>query len=108
MTRYEPRVITRSDPRFVTIDWADGARTRYTAQELRQACACAACVDEVTGRRTLDVDSVPRDLVTEQVTLVGNYAISITWGDGHRTGIYDFRYLRLICPQHGATGTSPA
>jgi DUF971 family protein len=31
--------------------------------------------------------------------LVGNYALQITWGDGHDTGIYDFRYWRSICPE---------
>jgi DUF971 family protein len=29
---------------------------------------------------------------------VGNYAIQITFNDGHATGIYSFDYLRHICP----------
>jgi DUF971 family protein len=33
-----------------------------------------------------------------RVEPVGNYALSITWADGHSTGIYAFRYLRAICP----------
>jgi DUF971 family protein len=28
---------------------------------------------------------------------VGNYALQLTWGDGHATGIYSFRYLRTLC-----------
>ena len=99
MTRYEPRVITKSDPRFVVIDWVDGRRTRYTAAELRRACACAGCVDEVSGRRTLDVRSVPDDLVTQDVALVGNYALGIRFSDGHATGIYPFRKLRDEDPE---------
>jgi DUF971 family protein len=68
--RYEPRVITKSDPTRVVLEWADG------------------------HRRTLDVDGVPADIVTRGVSLVGNYAITILFSDGHGTGIYPFRMLR--------------
>jgi len=91
---YEPRVITKSDPTRVVIDWADGHRTEYSARELRQMCPCAGCVDELSGRRTLDVGAVPADIVTSGVALVGNYAITMRFSDGHGTGIYPFRMLR--------------
>jgi DUF971 family protein len=29
---------------------------------------------------------------------VGNYAIQITFSDGHSTGIYSYDQLRTICP----------
>jgi DUF971 family protein len=29
---------------------------------------------------------------------VGNYALGLTWQDGHSTGIYSFRLLRGLCP----------
>jgi DUF971 family protein len=28
---------------------------------------------------------------------VGNYAVQITWGDAHDTGIYSWEYLRSLC-----------
>jgi DUF971 family protein len=31
-------------------------------------------------------------------TKVGNYAIQITFTDGHATGIYSYDHLRSICP----------
>ena len=89
-----PRVITKSDPQELAIEWDDGHRTVYTARELRQACPCAGCVDEITGRRTLNVDAVPVDTETRDVALVGNYALSIRFSDGHATGIYPFQMLR--------------
>ena len=92
--RYEPRVITKSDPTRVVLEWADGHTTRYSARKLRQMCPCAGCIDEHSGRRTLDVDGVPTDIVTSGVSLVGNYAITILFSDGHGTGIYPFRMLR--------------
>jgi len=27
---------------------------------------------------------------------VGNYALGLSWGDAHETGIYSFRYLRAL------------
>jgi DUF971 family protein len=29
---------------------------------------------------------------------MGNYALQITFSDGHATGIYSFEHLREICP----------
>jgi DUF971 family protein len=31
-------------------------------------------------------------------TSVGNYAIQITFSDGHATGIYSYEQLRTMCP----------
>ena len=48
------------------------------------------------------LDSAPT-LTAEQTTLtdlhlVGNYAVSPHWADGHKTGYYPFRLLRDRCP----------
>ena len=32
-----------------------------------------------------------------EIATVGNYAITIKWGDGHGSGIYNYEYLRMIC-----------
>lgn len=89
-----PRTITRSDPTQVVIEWDDGDETRFTAAELRSICPCAQCVDELTGIRRHDPDSVPEALVHEDVRLVGNYAITLRFSDGHSTGIFPFTMLR--------------
>jgi DUF971 family protein len=34
----------------------------------------------------------------EKVEAVGSYAISIFWQDKHSAGIYNWDYLRLLCP----------
>jgi DUF971 family protein len=61
-----------------------------------------------TTGRTVNLTILPAgiDRATQFVDaqVVGSYAIQITWGDGHRTGIYDFRYLRVIDPAVEATG----
>ena len=35
--------------------------------------------------------------------LVGNYAVRITFSDGHDTGIFSWQYLREIDPARGET-----
>lgn len=94
-----PRVIQRSDPARIDIEWSDGHRTRYSAAELRGLCPCAHCVDELSGIRRHDPASVPADLVHEDVRMVGNYAITLRFSDGHHTGIYPFRLLRACDPR---------
>jgi DUF971 family protein len=33
-----------------------------------------------------------------QVEAVGTYALTIDWEDGHHFGIYNWYYLRRLCP----------
>jgi DUF971 family protein len=94
VSAFQPRVIQRSDPSRVEIEWADGHRTVYTPSELRRLCPCAQCVNEVTGERMLDPASVPDGLTQSDLRLVGNYAVALRFSDGHETGIYPFRFLR--------------
>ena len=84
----------------LAITWADGHETTYGAQELRWLCPCAYCRGEAGMPGWLD--SAPT-LTAEQTRLVdlhlvGNYAISPHWGDGHHTGYYTFALLRHRCP----------
>lgn len=95
----EPRLIRRSDPTRLEIQWADGATSHYSAAELRAACPCARCVNEVTGVRMHNPASVPADLRQHDGKLVGNYALSFRFSDGHDTGIFPFRMLRDLEPR---------
>ena len=95
MVSIQPQVITRSDPSKIVIEWADGHETTYRTAELRAICPCANCVDEVSGVRTHDPESVPAELTHRDVQLVGNYAISLVFSDGHQTGIYTFGVVDL-------------
>ena len=82
----------------ITIKWPDGHETVYAARDLRLACHCAVCIEETSGRPLLDPHSVPPTVRAQRIELVGQYAISIAWTDGHTTGIYNFRDLRANCP----------
>jgi DUF971 family protein len=84
------------------IRWADGAETVVPLPELRKACPCAGCraAREERQRNPLAVIGPvadERDLVTvRDAELVGQYALRVTWQDGHSTGIYDFGLLRSL------------
>jgi DUF971 family protein len=99
MPSSSPTVIRRSDPTRVEIEWSDGWKSVFTAAELRGLCPCAQCVSETTGRRMIDPGSVPPDLRQSELAMVGNYAISMRFSDGHHTGIYTFEYLRRNDPR---------
>jgi len=83
---------------IVEITWSPDHVGRYPIRLLRCECNCAACVDEFTGRRTLDPASVPEDVSITAAAPVGNYAVRFTFSDGHDTGLYTFDHLARLCP----------
>jgi len=89
----------------ITIKWPDGHETRYRARDLRLACRCAMCIEETSGKPLLDPASVAANVRAQHIELVGQYAISIRWTDGHDTGIYNFRDLRANCPCDACVAT---
>ena len=92
----------------VDITWADGHSSHYDFAYLRNECPCATCNDERDKKATFN--SVPGMASSpalpmfkpkpraKAATQVGNYAIQITFTDGHSTGIYAYDHLRSICP----------
>ncbi|CAN8072008.1 unnamed protein product [Agarophyton chilense] len=50
---------------------------------LRRQCRCALCVDEMTGRVRLKAEDVSETVKPNNLNPVGNYALSVTWSDGH-------------------------
>ncbi len=89
----------RREADALVLAWSEpGHVGRFDARELRLACACAACIDEMTSRPLLDPATVPQDVSPLAVELVGAYGIRIRWSDGHSAGIYTFERLRETCP----------
>ncbi len=81
------------DEGLLEIEWTDDRIRRYPYKFLREECRCAQCVDENTGRRILDPDSVPHTIRPEHVSFTGNYALKFTWNDGHNTGLYTWDHF---------------
>jgi ATP-binding protein involved in chromosome partitioning len=92
----------------ITFKWPDGHESRYKARDLRLACHCAMCIEETSGRALLEPATVPAQVQAKRMELVGQYAVSIEWSDGHTTGIYNFRDLRANCPCETCTAARAA
>ena len=84
----------------LALTWADGHETVYDAVTLRWLCPCAYCRGEAGMPGWLDSAPTlaPDQTRLTDLHLVGNYAISPHWADGHKTGYYPFRLLRDRCP----------
>lgn len=89
----------------MTVTWSDGHSSVYPFGLLRAACPCASCrgghenmrpdPDENVFLQQLPVSPQTR---LNKVEAVGAYAITIHWEDGHAFGIYNWSYLRKLCP----------
>jgi DUF971 family protein len=93
----------------VDITWADGHASHYDFPYLRDECPCATCNDEREKKHSLKTSSPAMSSSSvlpmfkpkaraQAATQVGNYAIQISFSDGHSTGIYSYDQLRTICP----------
>jgi DUF971 family protein len=102
----QPRSITANrETNRMQIDWNDGHSSEYPFMLLRAGCPCATCrgghenmsqePDEAVFLAILP-DSPAIQI--ESVEAVGSYGLTIYWGDGHHYGIYNWHYLRALCP----------
>ncbi|MBI1807726.1 MAG: DUF971 domain-containing protein [Ignavibacteria bacterium] len=94
-----PRKIKKTSLTEVRIEWDDGHKGLHTLQTLRQYCPCASCKMEIeANERSVMLPILkPGQYELRSIDTVGNYAVQLTWVDGHRTGIYTFDYLRQLC-----------
>jgi DUF971 family protein len=76
--------------------WPDGRADDFSAAFLRRSCRCASCQHELTGERLLNPAAVPDDLTILKAEIMGRYALSFQFSDGHGTGIYSFDWLRTL------------
>ncbi len=90
---------------MLIVRWQDGHLSEYGWRGLRASCPCAECAggDEKMGRPPdpreffHEDETGPRTTLLE-VSLVGNYAVAFAWGDGHHAGIFNWGFLRGLCP----------
>lgn len=91
--------------REMTIAWSDGHNSVYPFSLLRAACPCATCrgghenMSSTPDEAVFDV-RLPDSPATRlnKVEAVGSYAIMFEWEDGHHYGIYNWNFLRALCP----------
>ena len=90
----------------VDIVWSDDHISHYDFAYLRDECPCATCNEEREKKRAFATGAASAAALpmfkpkarAQAATIVGNYAIQLTFNDGHSTGIYSYDHLRSICP----------
>ncbi|MFG0326060.1 MAG: gamma-butyrobetaine hydroxylase-like domain-containing protein [Phycisphaerales bacterium JB037] len=112
MNAHVPESLDLKKDRGLTIQWADGTSSYYTIAYLRKMSPSADMrnLREQLEKNPLTVlpSSAARGAVTARdAELVGNYAIRITFSDGHGSGIYSFEYLRSIDPARAEPDDTP-
>jgi len=99
-----PIEIHRDDHQIV-LKWSAEHETVFPARDLRLACQCAQCRDEMSGTVLLSPSSVPQDVRPLSIQLVGAYGFQVEWSDGHGTGIYTYESLYPATEEDGGLGT---
>ncbi|MDP6447096.1 MAG: DUF971 domain-containing protein [Pirellulaceae bacterium] len=94
----------RRDDGGLQVVWRDGRAAILPFAALREACACANCVHELTGERLFDPDDFPANLHIASMQLVGAYALKIVWSDGHDTGLFTWDRLSKLTADATANG----
>lgn len=105
----KPRHIDLKKDRGLTIEWADGTTSYYSIAYLRKHSPSAEAKELREQMKKNPLAVLPAGVFAGSVSaasltalgaeLVGNYALRITFSDGHNTGIYSWEYLREIDPR---------
>jgi DUF971 family protein len=84
------------------IEWSDDQKREIAVSALRKACPCATCREKraappgpSSGLPVLSLAEA-RPLAILGMKPVGNYAYSISFSDGHDTGIFTLEFLREL------------
>jgi DUF971 family protein len=106
----QPPIQVRRLSGAIELHWSDNKIDKISADTLRRNCPCATCreargetahetpLTKPKGLRVI-TSTLAEELDLKKIWGVGNYALGIEWGDGHKTGIYTYQYLRELVEQ---------
>jgi len=80
----------------ITLTWSNGIKKTIDNKKLRINCHCASCINEMTGQKTLQDKNIPNDIKATEIKPIGNYALSITWTDGHSSGLFSYKMINEL------------
>jgi len=81
----------------LALTWPDCGTRLLEAETLRRASRAASEI----RRRVDGIELViPPGLYVSAVEPIGNYALRLSFSDGHDRGIYPWSYLRELAGQH--------
>lgn len=99
-----PKHLDLNREKGLTVEWTDGSKSCFSVGYLRKMSPSAEQRElrEEMARNPLAVLPASATaggdapLTAVRAELVGNYAVRITFSDGHDTGIYSWDFLRRI------------
>lgn len=101
-----PEKIKVTKNKTLKIKWSSELITELSLKYLRDECPCASCKGETvllkTYRPPKPAVFTPEMYEVKNIEVVGDYAIQITWKDGHNTGIYSWEYLLKLDQDQGS------
>lgn len=81
----------------LVLSWNDGTKSTIKLANIRKLCPCAICSAQKEERSDSYIPIYTKEELTiTNIDLVGQYAISITWEDGHNSGIHEFNHLKKM------------
>lgn len=84
-SRLRPSVSYAPAEHAIVVTQGEERRQSVAPAALRRQCRCAMCVEEFTGRQLLRPEDVPESIKPVEIGVVGNYAVGVTWSDGHKS-----------------------
>ncbi len=92
------KVVVRETKDALIIEYADGQAYTLPAEYLRVYSPSAEVRGHGTGNETLQFGK--RNVTITSLVQAGNYALQITFSDGHDSGIYGWDYLKELGKTH--------
>jgi DUF971 family protein len=98
VTAWPTEIRLRRDRRAVVVSFDDGRQYELAAEYLRVLSPSA----EVQGHSPEQRQTVggKADVSVTAVDPVGNYAVRLTFSDGHNTGLFTWAYLHRLGEEH--------
>jgi DUF971 family protein len=87
-------IVVKDDGHTLQIAYDDGATVRVSAERLRVESPSAEVQGHAPGEKKIVTGKEAVRIVG--IDAIGNYAIRITFDDGHATGLYTWDYLRKL------------
>lgn len=95
-----PQKISQDSKDNLIITWQDGHESKISLRTLRDGCPCASCQGETILLKHYEPPHQPDQpgkYVIRNAEQIGSYALQISWGDGHSTGLYTWTHLISLC-----------
>jgi DUF971 family protein len=101
-TSESPASVELDREKGLLLTWPDGSQSAFVLEELRLNCPCAECRGLREQHRPVwPKPGAPQPLAATGAELVGAWGLTITWNDGHSTGIFSWGLLRQWAETEG-------